>query len=206
MGDHIVAGGNSNQNVLHYDIQELFEHNHMVNVFASCHDLHTAPLTFMYGQEVINGLWATTGIKVTWCGYLAPGKLVPGNHSLLWMDVTYESTLQHQHLPILPQTFQARHLRLYDSKTVKRYLNKYRSLICQVGLPSRLGNFCQSISVGVPLTPAQAIEADAIDALRTAAMLTAECHCRKLKMGRVSFSPAMELPKCHLIFWSLAIK
>ena len=134
MGDHIVVGGDINQPVLHHDIQEMFKRNHLVNAFASRHDLATAPPTFMYGQEVIDNLWVTTGINVMRCGYLAPGKLVPGDHSLLWMDVTYESTLHH--LPILLHTVQVRRLRLYDSKTVKRYLDKYRLLICQAGLPS----------------------------------------------------------------------
>ena len=113
-GDHIIVGGNLNQHVLHQDIQELFKSNHMVDVLASRHDLYSAPPTFMYGQEVIDGLWATTGVMVSCCGYLALGERVPGDHSLLWMDVTYESTLKQ--LPILPLTFQAQCLRLYDPK------------------------------------------------------------------------------------------
>ena len=84
----------------------------------------------MYGRDVIDGLWPTTGIKVTRCGYLAPGELVPDDHSLLWMDVTYKSPF-HQ-LPILLQTFQAWRLWLYDSKTVKRYLEMYYSLFAKL--------------------------------------------------------------------------
>ena len=91
--------------MLHQDIQEMFERNHMVNVIASHHDLRSAPPTFMYGQDVIDGLWATIGVTVSCCGYLAPGEQVPGDHSLLWMEVTYESMLRH--FPILPFTFQA---------------------------------------------------------------------------------------------------
>ena len=37
-------------------------------------------------------------------------------------------------------------------------------------------------------------------------MLTHECQCRKLKMGRVSFSPTTKLPKQQIIFWTLVIK
>ena len=76
----------------------------MVNILDSCHDLQNAPATFMYGQDVIDGLRANMGIMVNRYRYLAPGENVPGNHSLMWMDVTYKSALHH--LPILPQTFQ----------------------------------------------------------------------------------------------------
>ena len=92
------------------------------------------------------------------------------------------------------------------SKTVKKYLNTYYSLLHQVAIPSRLAQLCQSITVRVPLNPAQAAEPNAIDALRTDTMLRAEHQCCKLKMGRVSLSPTTDFPKHRLVFWSLAIK
>ena len=91
----------------------------MVNALTLQHDLQDAAATFMYGQYPIDGLWVTHGITVTRCGYLAPGDNVPGDHSLVWMDVTYDSTLHHS--PVLPQTFKARQLWLYNTKTTRRY-------------------------------------------------------------------------------------
>ena len=193
LGDHIIVGGDINQPVLHQDIQALFDRHHMINALSSRHDLRIAPATFLYGQDAIDGLWATQGISVLRCGYLAPGDIAPGDHSLLWMDVTYESTL-HQ-TPLLPHTVQARRLRLHDKKCTQRYLDKYHRLLHSSEVPLCLARLCQSIAPGSPLTAAQAVEANAIDSLRTHAMLTAERQCRKLKMGRVSFSPATELPK-----------
>ena len=105
MGDHVIVGGDVNQNVLHQDIRELFKRNGMHNVLDTKHQLERAPATFMFGQDMIEGLWATHDIKIKRCGYFAPGKMSPGNHSLLWMDISYHSVLGHS--PILPQTFKA---------------------------------------------------------------------------------------------------
>ena len=114
LGDHIIVGGDTNQPILHLDIQALFNRLHMINALSQQHDLQTAPATFVYRQDTIDGLWVTQGISVTQCGFLATGKQVPGDHSLVWMDVPYELTFCH--IPILPQTFQARRLRLYNTK------------------------------------------------------------------------------------------
>jgi hypothetical protein len=62
----------------------------MVNVMADRHDLSSAPATFMRGNKVIDGMWATLGIHVHKCGFFAPGDVLVGDHSLLWMDVSYE--------------------------------------------------------------------------------------------------------------------
>ena len=78
----------------------------MHNVLDSKHQLAHAPATFMFGQEVIDELcMATHDIDIKRCGYFAPGKMNPGDHFLLWMDISYHLVLGHS--PILPQTFKA---------------------------------------------------------------------------------------------------
>ena len=203
-GDHIVVGGDLNQDVLHAEIRSVFERNGMCNVIDARHNLTNAPATFMFGNTVIDGLWATPGVQVSKCGFFAPGDGAPGDHSLLWMDVAYESVLGKS--PTLPQTFRARRLRLFDSKATNKYLDIYQQLLAADQVISRQKRLCRSIRYGVPLSPAQAHEADAIDALKTRAMLTAEKRCRKLRMGGVSFSMATEGPRRRINFWTLAIK
>jgi len=60
--------------------------------------------------------------------------------------------------------------------------------------------------VGVPLSPSQQTEAIEIDALKTKAMLWAHRKCRKVYLGKVSFSEAVDVPKCLLIFWQTAVR
>jgi hypothetical protein len=64
----------------------------------------------------------------------------------------------------------------------------------------------KTVRFGVPLRPAQALEANAIDTLKTKAMRQAEKKCRKLKMGGVAFSMATEGPRRRIHFWILAIR
>ena len=106
MGDQIVIGGDVNESVFHLSIQSLFEHFNMSNMIFDKHDSTNAPKTFFRSSEgrIIDGFWGTPGVEVTRCGYLGPGNF-PGDHSLLWTDITFVSALgQDPPLPIRSQT------------------------------------------------------------------------------------------------------
>ena len=60
-------------------------------------------------------------------------------------------------------------------------------------------------SPGQPLTPQQAQKADSIDKLRTQARLSAEKKCRKLRTGKVEYSPDTMAPGKELCFWQAAL-
>jgi exonuclease III len=104
-GDHVIVGGDINKDVSHPDIGALFLRHGLHNVIFSHHDRINAPPTFSWGNRVIDGLWATAALDISACGYFAPGETT-SDHSLLWMDVSYDSALGHT-LPF-PSTFQAR--------------------------------------------------------------------------------------------------
>jgi len=72
-------------------------------------------------------------------------------------------------------------------------------------LPAWQFNLEQSMSVGVPLSRSQQTEAIKIDTLKTKAMLRAHRKCRKVYLGKVSFSEAVDVPKRLLIFWQTAV-
>jgi len=88
---------------------------------------------------------------------------------------------------------------------VKKYLKTYKAEVTKHALPARQFNLERSTSVGVPLFPAQQTEAIEIDALKTKAMLWVHCKCRKVYLGKVSFSEAVDVPKRLLIFWQTAL-
>jgi hypothetical protein len=120
------------------------------------------------------------------------------------MDVSYESALGHS--PSLPQTLQARRLRLHDSHTTEKYLDTYQTLLHDYKVIPHQIRLQKTVKLGVPLLPAQALEANAIDAPKTKAMRQGEKKCRKLKMGGVAFSMATEGPRRRIHFWILAIR
>ena len=95
-GDQIVVGGDMNESVFHESITSLFDTFNMRNLIFDMHDPAHAPKSYFRTTEgrIVDGLWGTPGIHVERCGYLEPGDF-PGNHSLMWADITYESALGH---------------------------------------------------------------------------------------------------------------
>jgi hypothetical protein len=160
--DHVIVGGDINEDVSHPDIEALFLRHGLHNVICSHHDRSNAPPTFSRGNRVIDGLWATAALDISACGYFAPGETT-SDHSLLWVDVSYDSALGHT-LPF-PSTFQARHLRLFDSKAIAKYLKYYKKTVRAQRLIPRQIALRKSLQYGVSLTPGQAQEAEAIDVI-----------------------------------------
>ena len=105
-----------------------------------------------------------------------------------------------------PPTFNACQLQLSQPDTVKKYLQVYKADIMKQGLPARQFNLKKATSPGTPLTPNQVIEAENIDLLKTKAMLRAQKKCRRLYMGLVDFSAAVDIPRKRIQFWEIAIR
>jgi hypothetical protein len=177
----------------------------MRNVIFDMHPSPTPKKTYFMSNEhrVVDGLWATPGIQVTRCGYLEPREFT-GNHSLLWADISFASALGHN--PPDPISPQARRLKLGYSHIVDKYLAIYEKLIHRHNLIDPQLKLEASTQVGLPLTPEQAQEAEAIDILRTKCMLKAERRCRKLRMGAIQFSPALAKAIKELAFWDIALR
>lgn len=205
MGDQVIVAGDVNQSIFDDDITSIFEQHNMRNVIFEMHDPQNAPKTYFRSSEgrIVDGIWATPGIEALQCGYLEPCDF-PGNHSLLWVDISFESALGHD--PQMPNTPIARRLRLHDSKTVDRYLNRYEVAVNHLKLCQRQFHLENQTTFGVPLTANQRQEAIAIDVLKTREMKKAEHKCRKLKMGGVSFSDATDGPIKKIDFWAAAIR
>ena len=205
MGDHLVIMGDINDDIESDHIQTFFSEHHMTNVINEMHPSPNSPTTYAHTSSCrkVDGIWVTPGLHIERCGYTKPG-LLTGDHSFLWADISYDSALGHD--PPMPQTPDARRLQLYNTKVVQKYLTLYRRLIAQHNIASRQFSLEASLTWGIPLTIAQATEADAIDALKTKCMLKAEKKCRSLKMGGVDFSEATEQPRRCIRFWELAIK
>ena len=123
--NHVIGGSNLNHNAFDPEVHNVFEQHGLLDIINTTHGLTNAPATFICGQTVIDGLWATPSVSVIHCGYFAPGNSAPGDHSLLWMDVQFMSVLGH--IPHLPPTFKAWWPCLYDTKTTKKYLDSYQS-------------------------------------------------------------------------------
>ena len=204
-GDQIIIGGDLNNSVLSTSVQNFFRKHHMHNLIFARHDPSHAPATYRRStaDKVIDGLWATPNIHAERCGYMEAGEF-PGDHSALWVDITYTHALGHD--PPLPQTMAARRLKLQDPTCVKRYTSRCEQYVDEKRLCSRQFQLEREVTAGIPLTPDQILRANNIDRDRTHAMLKADKKCRKMYMGAVEFSNAVDLPVKQIEFWDLAIK
>jgi hypothetical protein len=135
-GDQIVAGGDLNHEVQACQIKELFDRFHMLNIIFDQHDASNAPSIYYQNKSgrIVDGLWGTPGLTATRCGYLCPEEF-PGNHSLLWADITYQAALGHN--PPRPRAPTMRRLQLNIPSCVKRYLQSYKTQIVMCNLPQR---------------------------------------------------------------------
>jgi hypothetical protein len=135
-GDQVLICGDINHDVREEQIIKMFEDLQLVNLIYAKHDVTKAPSTYFLKEEgrIVDGIWGSPGLIATKCGYLRP-EVFPGNHSLLWVDISYERALGHN--PRRPQVMAARRLQLHDPRCVKRYLSSYQAQIQLHNLPQR---------------------------------------------------------------------
>ena len=161
-------------------LTEVILHNHGSN----------APPTYNRGSTPIDGIFVTsTLLHHVKTGYLAFGEAVPSDHRCLWVDIPFAIAFGHNLPPIVYA--RARRLQCGDPRIVQRYTSLYSAFLNFHNLPSRA--FALQAQCHSPLTPAEASEWEAIDHLRLQGMLYAETHCRKLRQGKVPWSPSIQV-------------
>ena len=109
-------------------------------------------------------MWSTTGIYTQRGGCLEP-RDAPGDHSLVWIDISREDALGHN--PPHPVSPSARNLEPCCPKVVDKCLKEYERLIKFHQLEQWQHELERSTTVGTPSSPEQAQEAEVIDQLRT---------------------------------------
>jgi hypothetical protein len=127
-GDQILVCGDLNHNVSSQTIISIFKELEMTNLIDKRHESEKTPSAYYRGRNgsVVDGIWGTPGLKTSFGGYLCPGEF-PGDHSLLWVDISYQAALSHD--PPIPHNPDARRIRLSDKPRVKRYMGAYKRLI-----------------------------------------------------------------------------
>ena len=103
-GDQIVVGGDVNESIFDDQIDGLFQEIGMQNAIFSIHPRENAPTTYYRTESgrIVDGLWSTPGLTIQRGGYLEPRDF-PGNHSMLWVDISLDDALGHNPPRRLPQ-------------------------------------------------------------------------------------------------------
>lgn len=95
-GDQIIVGGDINDEVRSEPINQFFEDLGLHNLIFQRHEASGAPTTYFRNEnnKVMDSMWGTANITAIKCGYLEPCDF-PGDHSAVWVDISYNCALGH---------------------------------------------------------------------------------------------------------------
>ena len=198
-GNQLVLMGDWNEEIVNSNLTEWMNTFGLSEAITGLHGPDPPP-TFHRGSDAIDGIFVSETVKVKKAGYLAFGE-IPGDHRGIWIDVPHKSILGYK-MADIPKA-SSRRLKLDDPRIVQRYLDLLDGYLAAHKVYSRLRCLMSTHVNGTRLTTAQAKEYEALDNIREAGMLYAEKHCRKLRMGHVQWSPAMQQARDTITFWTL---
>jgi hypothetical protein len=179
-GDQLVIGGNINKDVRKCGLTGKLNDMGMIEILTTIHGTE-GPSTYNRGSTPIDGIYVAHTLHGLRCGY---NKFV-WDHRLLWIDLPLTVAFGHNVPPIVRAS--ARRLKSEDPRIVKRYLDEFTAWINQLGLlekARRLQDNTSIMSDGL-----LKMEYDRLDQIRFDAMMFADQHCGKLKMGAEQWSP-----------------
>ena len=200
-GEILIVGGDINSCILSDPLSLMLQEIGLIETVISSHpNESTSFSTYMRSDQsrIIDGIWASPSITINHSGY---SPFEGWDHRLVWIDLDRSTTFGSAS-PIVP--FPVRRLKTTDTRAVKNYLRHLTQSVQDHRLLQRARALNDSIST-FPNQQQQA-ELESIDALRTKAMLQAERRCRKLRMGKVPFSPMVIQHALAKSFWQLLLR
>jgi len=143
--------------------------------------------TFFRGSKPIDGVWATQDVVVTHACIMPAGYGV-GDHRLFVVDVQEESLVGNA--PPRIQRFTSRRLNTKVSNgATQKYLTRLERNLERHRLIERLGNLYTSTRSRKSFRR----KVNKLDKLSKDLMINAEKKCRRIKSGRIPFSPEASL-------------
>ena len=201
--EQIVVMGDFNEDITQPPISTFFHSLNMHNVLHTLFEEQYLQVQTTYGRgtTIIDGIFATHGIRATRGGYLENHRF-DSDHRPVWVDLPLQEIFGHNTPPFIPH--HCRRLKTEDPRVVSKFNSDYHKLLHQHQLPQALYHLSESIHNTLSTTQQQ--EYERIDRLRVQCLLQAESKCRKLKTGNVEFSPIVQHQRHLIRFWKLLLK
>ena len=198
-GDQLVIGGDWNETVTNKKFLQPFLDRDLYPAIQQLHGTDLPP-TYNRGSKPIDEIFCSSTLQITKAGYTEFGN-TKGDHRALWIDLTKSSALGTK-LPI-PAQAQAKRLRCKDPRIVQKYNYVLQEELQKHGVYHRTHRLLQSFHT--PLTPWEQREFEKLDKIREKAMKKAERQCRKLRMGKYQWSPALQKIRDKLQYLNLSL-
>jgi hypothetical protein len=196
-GDQLVIGGDVNEDVRTCGLSQSLKELGLIEILTETHGLN-GPSTYNRGSAPIDGIFVSPTLQGIRCGY---NKFV-WDHRLLWIDIPMTVAFGHNAPPIARAA--ARRLKCEDPRIVKKYLEEYKVWINHFGLLAKAQRL-QEIARNLPEERLKS-KNDDLDKIRFEAMMFADKHCRKLKMGAKQWSPDYRLARDKVTLWELVVQ
>jgi endonuclease/exonuclease/phosphatase family metal-dependent hydrolase len=192
-GDSIIMMVDLNDDVMSSQVANTLRRLGLHEIVSKTHGNITN--THQRGSRPIDGIFVSGEICATACGYIES----PSDHLALWLDVELD-TLFGDFQKDSGQ--QIRRLQCSDPRTVKKYNQVLWDKVEQQGLMVQV----ERLTSNQLNHKAKANQWEKIDKAMVKFRLMAEKKCRKIKVGRVQWTP--ELARLRLIkkFWVLAYR
>ena len=199
-GELLIIGGDINDNILtssihrtllSLELQEAVLTTHSSTPNFSSHIRNNS-------HRIIDGIWTSPTLTIINSGYTS---FDVWDHRMPWLELDLSSTFGSNQSS---SNFTGRRLKIQDSKTTNKYLSYLVPHIQHHDLLSRARTL--NSQVQSTLSPAQQQELEELDRIRTDLMLAAERQCRKLRMGKVPFSPIAMKAALAKSYWRLVLR
>jgi hypothetical protein len=204
VGDHVVLGMDTNEDVKKGEVNTIFTALGLREVILDLHKDLSPPATHNMNtqREVIDGYWATSGIQITRGGYLAFGEGCPSDHRALYFDATYSVAFGQR--PTEMAAVQPKRLKAKDPRLTKKYVQQVNARMLEEGFKAQFDTFKLKATIDWNST----LEADynKLQQENTAIRKSVESKLRKLFMGGVPWSVALQRFRDRIEIWSMLVR
>ncbi len=189
-GEQLIVVGDFNEDVRGRSLTSFFSDLDLREVLLERHG-NEAPNTYRDGTNPIDGIFGTRNIHIVAGGYLGFDWGLSSDHRMLWIDLRADSILGTEEIPLwkpMARRLKCNDPRLVDRFNLLRFKHANRNQLFQKinRATTSLNNNQHIISSEIKTM------LDEIDVIRTKGILWADRYCRKLKMGNVPWSPAIQ--------------
>ena len=199
-GEKLIVGGDWNRNIVENQMLDEFKSKGLIPVVATKFP-DNIPETYSGGSYPIDEIFVSETLEIKACGYMEHG-LNRSDHRPIWLDIEKQEILGYK--PPALHKHSIRRLQMYDPRVVSKYNTILEHEFEQYDIYKRSMDLYNAFQG--ELTPAQCAEYDLLDRDRIAAMRTAERSCRKLHMGAIAWSPAIQKSKTTILYITLTMR
>ena len=198
-GEQLVICGDWNIDVRKERFLEEFQKRNLIPAITHKHR-DQGPETYNRGRYPIDEIFVSPTLQVQQCGYQEHGTAA-GDHRPIWVDITKVSAVGAPMSEVVPH--KARRLKGNDPRVVHRYNQILEKYLKKNKVFTRLERLYNKFTV--PLTKAQIDEIEELDKIRSLGMIMAEKGCRKLRMGKVHWSPELQKARDKITYLKLSL-